>query len=181
MKTLPELGAIDRLRIRGQLVPDAEDLLILYLAGNLDSYNCRNFDLEMDRIIDAGFTRVLFSCRQLDYISSTGHGSLLGVFKRTRALGGDMVLAEVQPKPFEIIRLMGFEKFYPLANSVQEGIELLLGTHGGSPGGSMSAFPRLVTCPICDTRLKVRKTGRFRCPACKTVLAFDETAAMQLA
>ena len=177
MKTLPEIGVIDRLRIRGQLVADAEDLIILYLAGSLDSYNCRNFDLEMDRIIDAGFTKIIFSCRQLDYTSSTGHGSLLGVFKRTRALGGDMVLAEVQPKPFEIIRLMGFEKFYPLANSVQEGIELLLGTGGGSP----DAFPRLVTCPICDKRLKVRKTGRFRCPECKTVLAFDEAAVMQLA
>ncbi|HTZ51590.1 MAG TPA: anti-sigma factor antagonist [Spirochaetia bacterium] len=177
MKTLPELGVIDRLRIRGQLVANAEDLIILYLAGDLDSYNCRNFDLEVDRIIDQGFTKILFSCRQLNYISSSGHGSLVGVLKRVRALGGDIVLAEIQPKPLEVIRLMGFEMFYPFSDSVQQGIEYLANRGGGSP----DAFPRLVTCPICDKRLKVRKIGRFRCPECKTVLAFDETAAMQLA
>ena len=177
MKDLPELGVIDRLRVRGQLLPDAEDFIILYLAGVLDSYNCRNFDLEMDRVIDAGFNRILFFCRQLDYISSSGHGSLISVFKRVRALGGDIVMVEVQPKPREVITLMGFEKFYPLADSLSEGVERLLDHRGGGPDG----FPRVVTCPICDKRLKVSRVGRFRCPQCKTVLAFDEAAAMQLA
>ncbi|MFP4409721.1 MAG: anti-sigma F factor antagonist, partial [Spirochaetaceae bacterium] len=84
--------------------------------------------------------------------------------------GGDLVLLEIQPKVYEVFQLLGFSQFFQIKDSLDDAVE-----HFQKDGQTVqsSVFPKIFKCPICSTKLKATKSGRFRCSNCKTILAID--------
>ena len=64
---------------------------------------------------------------------------------------------------------MCLEKFFRCTESEEEAV--------AAPriSGTAAVFPRTIDCPICEKRLRLVKSGRFRCPECKTILVIDES------
>ena len=160
----------DSLKIRLQQIESVDGCLVLYLTGYIDTYNSNFFQKRVNRAIEAGFTRLIFHCSGLNFVSSTGIGSFTAFLKAVKPRGGDLVLLEIQPKVYEVFQLLGFSQFFQIKDSLDDAVE-----HFQKDGqaAQSSVFPKVFKCPICSTKLKATKSGRFRCSNCKTILAID--------
>lgn len=160
----------DSLKITLEKVSGAEGCLVLYLNGYIDTYNSNFFQKRVNRAIEAGFPRLIFHCSGLNYVSSTGIGSFTAFLKAVKPKGGDLVLLEIQPKVYEVFQLLGFSQFFQIKDNMEDAVQHF--TSGGKKVET-SVFPKVFRCPICSTKLKASKSGRFRCSNCKTILAID--------
>jgi anti-anti-sigma factor len=162
----------ESLKIRLQKVDGADGVLVLYLNGYIDTYNSNFFQKRVNRAIESGFTKLIFQCNGLTYVSSTGIGSFTAFLKAVKPRSGDLVLLEIQPKVYEVFQLLGFSQFFNIKDNLEEAIDFF---KKGASSQSSDAFPKIFRCPICSTKLKASKPGRFRCSNCKTILAIDNS------
>lgn len=161
----------DSLRI--QLEKDDADssLIILNLKGFLDTYNSADFQREVNKLIEGGYNKILFNCSELNYVSSTGIGAFTSFLKTVKQKNGDLVLAYLQPKVYEVFQLLGFSKFFNISNSIADAKQIFT---GNKKREEATNFPKIFKCPICKKTLKASKSGRFRCSECKTILNVDD-------
>ncbi|HUW69665.1 MAG TPA: anti-sigma factor antagonist [bacterium] len=162
----------DSLKIRLQKIDHVENCLALFLTGYIDTYNSNFFQKRVGKAIDSGFSRLIFNCGGLNYVSSTGIGSFTAFLKAVKPRGGDIVLLEIQPKVYEVFQLLGFSQFFNIKENLEEATSFF---HQGSQVSSQTVFPKIFSCPICNKKLKASKPGRFRCSECKTILAIDNS------
>jgi anti-sigma B factor antagonist len=162
----------ESLKIRLQKVDGTEGCLVLYLTGYIDTYNSNFFQKRVNRAIEAGFNKLIFHCSGLNYVSSTGIGSFTAFLKAVKPRSGDLVLLEIQPKVYEVFQLLGFSQFFNIKDNLDEAVEFF---SKGSASSDNDIFPKIFKCPICSTKLKASKPGRFRCSNCKTILAIDNS------
>jgi anti-anti-sigma factor len=162
----------DSLKIRLQKVEGVEGCLVLFLTGYIDTYNSNFFQKRVSKAIDNGFTKIVFQCSGLNYVSSTGIGSFTAFLKSVKPKGGEIVLLEIQPKVYEVFQLLGFSQFFNIKDNLEEAVKFFQ-AGGTSESSENGIFPKTFNCPICSKRLKASKAGRFRCSECKTILAID--------
>lgn len=162
----------ESLKIKLQCVNDIDGCLVLYLTGYIDTYNSNYFQKRIAKAIERGYTRLIFQCGGLNYVSSTGIGSFTAFLKAVKPRGGDLVLLEIQPKVYEVFQLLGFSQFFNIKDNMDDSLNYF---RSDSTGSSNSLFPKVFSCPICSKKLKALKPGRFRCSECKTILAIDNT------
>lgn len=162
----------ESLRIKLQRVDEVEHCLVLFLTGYIDTYNSNFFQKRINRAIEAGYTRLIFHCGGLNYVSSTGIGSFTAFLKAVKPRSGDLVLLEIQPKVYEVFQLLGFAQFFNIKDTLQDAIEHF---KKSSAGSTSDVFPKTFRCPVCSTKLRANRAGRFRCSNCKTILAIDQT------
>lgn len=160
----------DSLKISLEKIDDVTNCVAIYLNGYIDTYNSSFFQKKIQKVVETGYTNLIFNCASLNYVSSTGIGSFTAFLKMVKPKGGDIVLLEIQPKVYEVFQLLGFSQFFNIKSSTQEAInffkqDALLET---------SLFPKLFSCPVCSKRLKATKAGRFRCSECKSIIAIDD-------
>ena len=160
----------DSLKIRLQKVETDAKGLVIYLTGYIDTYNSNSFQKRIAKAVDTGFTKLIFNCNGLNYVSSTGIGSFTAFLKTLKPRGGDIVLLEIQPKVYEVFQLLGFSQFFNIKDSFDDAIEFF---NKGNVQKTSELFPKIFKCPICSKKLKATKAGRFRCSECKTILAID--------
>jgi anti-anti-sigma factor len=159
----------ESLKIQLQKVDGVEGCLILYLNGYIDTYNSNYFQKRVAKAIEKGFIKLIFQCNGLNYVSSTGIGSFTAFLKSVKPRGGDLVLLEIQPKVYEVFQLLGFSQFFNIRENLDESVNYFR----SGVAESVSLFPKVFACPICNKKLKALKPGRFRCSECKTILAID--------
>jgi len=160
-----------------QNVPGVEGCLVVVLGGYIDTYNSNFFQQQVQKIIDAGFIRLIFNCGSLNYVSSTGIGSFTAFLKTVKPLDGDVVLLNVQPKVYEVFQLLGFSQFFNIKDTLQSAITFFGGVLVEQ---NSEAFPKFFSCPMCPKKLKALKPGRFRCPGCKTIVAIDNNGTVSM-
>lgn len=160
----------ESLRIRLQKVDGLPGALVLYLSGYIDTYNSNFFQKRINRAVDAGFTKLIFNCGGLTYVSSTGIGSFTAFLKSVKPKGGDIVLLEIQPRVYEVFQLLGFSQFFTIRDTLEDAIQYF---RKSTATPAADVFPRTFKCPVCSTRLRASRSGRFRCSKCRTILAID--------
>ena len=167
----------ESLKIKLQQVPGVEGCLVLTLNGYIDTYNSNYFQKRIQRVVDAGYIRLIFHCEGLNYVSSTGIGSFTSFLKAVKPRGGDLVLLEIQPKVYEVFQLLGFSQFFNIKGTMEESVDFF---KGGTAEKNESIFPKIFPCPVCSKKLKAVKQGRFRCSECKTILSVDNMGEITL-
>ena len=167
----------DSLKVRLQKIDEVAGCLVLYLTGYIDTYNSNYFQKRVSKTIESGFTRLIFHCAGLNYVSSTGIGSFTSFLKAVKPRGGDLVLLEIQPKVYEVFQLLGFSQFFNIKENLEEPVAFFAQKGEGVQAGP---FPKIFKCPICSKKLKATKSGRFRCSECKTILAIDNAGQVLL-
>ncbi len=151
-------------------IDDVSNCILVVLNGSVDTYNSNYFQKSISKAIDAGFTKLIFNCTALNYVSSTGIGSLTNLLKAVKAKNGDIVLFGVKQKVFDAFRLLGFSQFFNIKNTDSEAIAYF------KSASTLTAqiFPIVFPCPVCKKNLKALRSGRFRCSECKSILAVDD-------
>lgn len=151
--------------------------IFIYLSGYIDTYNSSFFQKQITKIIEAGYINLIFSCASLNYVSSTGIGSFTVFLKVVKPKGGDVVLLEIQPKVYEVFQLLGFSQFFNIKATADEAISYF--NNGGATTES-SVFPLIISCPVCNKKLRATKSGRFRCSGCRSILAISDAGEVTL-
>ena len=160
----------ESLKIMLQKVSDVESCLIIVFNGYIDTYNSNYVQKQVQKVLDAGFIRLIFHCVSLNHISSAGIGAFSAFLKAVKPKGGDLVLTGVLPKVQEVFQLLGFSNFFIIKDSLDDAINFYRNV----------IFHTLFPCPVCSKKLKADKPGRFRCSECKTIIAVDDTGTVSL-
>lgn len=166
----------DSLKFYLEKVEDIEKCIIVNLTGYVDTYNSSYFQKQIEKIINAGYIRIILSCYNLNYVSSTGIGYFTEFLKSVKSSGGDVVLVNVQPKVIEVFQLLGFSQFFVFKENINDASLYLK----KEMAGVHSVFPRVVSCPVCSNNLRATKEGRFRCSGCKAIIAIDSSGNVSL-
>lgn len=159
----------DSLKITLEKIDSVDNCLLLYLNGYIDTYNSSFFQKRIAKVVESGFTNLIFNCAALNYISSTGIGSFTAFLKLVKPKGGDLVLLEIQPKVYEVFQLLGFSQFFNIKDSLDDSIHFFKQDNASND----NVFPKIFACPVCSKKLRATKAGRFRCSECRTILAID--------
>ncbi len=154
----------------------AEDVVIVRLTGDLNTYNSTFFSDRVRLIISAGIKKYVFDLSDLRYVSSTGIGAFTGILKDlgrivpegtpATASPGEMVLCGIRPNVYEIFQLLGFSSFFRVFDNVDSAMLHFI-------GNTAPIFPKVLICPVCSHKLRATKSGRFRCGTCKSIIIID--------
>lgn len=164
----------ESLKLTLQKIRDLNGGLVIKAAGYVDSYNAEFFRKQLERAVEAGFTRLVIEMGALSYVSSAGMGAFTFLLRMTRGRNGDLVLNRIQPRVHEIFQLLGFSQFFPFTENLEDSVARL------AESATARAFPTVFRCPVCGSRRKASKAGRFRCGECKTILVIDEATMVVL-
>ncbi len=184
---MEEITIKDSLKITPMQVGGDGKTVQLILTGYLDTYNSPEFQSHVNQLIDTGVRRIIFNCNGLNYISSTGIGAFTAFLKNLKQQKGDMVLFGLQNKVLDVFQLLGFTKFFKIADDLDSALGMLEGVFApasspqreekpaaeAAPAPS-SAFPSIFECPHCSKKLKASKPGKYRCSGCSGIIKVDE-------
>ena len=159
------------LKFRSQEIPGLENAILIYLSGYIETYNCSYFNRQMEKVLAAGFNKIVLQMAGITFISSTPVGAFVGLQKRLKDMHGSLVFVEMPPRPFEVFDLLGFKFFFDFVSSIPDALEILQ-----RRTRKEQAFPAVFRCPSCGKRLRASKAGRFRCSNCKSIFVLDEEA-----
>lgn len=166
----------DSLKISLEKIDAVPNGLGIYLNGYIDTYNSNFFQKKITKVVEAGFSNLIFNCSALNYVSSTGIGSFTSFLKMLKPKGGDIVLLEIQPKVYEVFQLLGFSQFFNIKDTADDAIAFF---KQGAPVAE-SIFPKVFACPMCNKHLRATCSGRFRCSECKSILAINDQGVVSL-
>ncbi|HBA82635.1 MAG TPA: anti-sigma factor antagonist [Verrucomicrobia bacterium] len=99
-----------------------DHLDILHLDGSLDAYSFPKLESALNELRETKRHHVILDCASLDYISSAALGALIGFARRSREQKGDLKLARLSPKIFNIVELLGFHKILDIFSDIDQAI-----------------------------------------------------------
>lgn len=160
----------DSLNITLSSCDELKDGIIITLNGYIDIYTSQFFQEQIEKIVKAGYINLIFVCKNLNYVSSTGIGVFSSLLKNIKLQSGDVILVDMPEKVLEVFQLLGFSQLFHF----QDNVENAIGFFHQEVETEVPVFPMVFSCPVCSKRLKTTSPGRFRCSECKSILAVDE-------
>ena len=96
------------------------DVSVLEISGRITlGRECKEVEWAIEDLIKDQAKKVVFDLSQLDYVDSTGIGIIVMCCGKMRNAGGEMRLAEVQPRIAELMRMTRVDQIlasYPTAD-----------------------------------------------------------------
>mgnify|MGYP003302355185 CR=1 FL=1 len=74
----------DNLKITLSAPDGLREGLVITLNGYIDIYTSAFFQAQIEKIMGAGFINLIFDCKNLDYVSSTGIGVFSSLLKNIK-------------------------------------------------------------------------------------------------
>jgi anti-sigma B factor antagonist len=97
---------------------------ILELHGELDAHTAAELEAAIQRSKDEGRFNLLVEGSDLRYISSAGLGVFMAYIEDMRENGGDIKIAGLQPKVFNVFDLLGFPVLFDIVDTEEEALAL---------------------------------------------------------
>lgn len=147
-----------------------DDVIAVSSFGQINTYNSQYFMNQIKKVLDFGYSKIIFLNGGIQYLSSTGIGAFTSLLKETKMRRGDFVMVNVQPRVYEIFQLLGFSNFFNFANSIEEAMMILRKQNIAPP----PVFPKIINCPSCNVKLRCPKNGKYRCSKCRMIISVNE-------
>ena len=98
-----------------EITPESVDgILVLRLEGELDTYNCGQLRSALVEQVEQGHNRIVVDMTSVDYIDSTGLGSLVGGLKRVSEHNGAMRIVCDNPQILKVFEITGLDKVFTI-------------------------------------------------------------------
>jgi anti-sigma B factor antagonist len=91
---------------------------VLALDGYLDAHTAPQFEKAIQDEFEAGRTQIVVDCARLNYISSAGLGVFMSFIEEIRDAGGDIKLAGIVPKVYQVFEVLGFPALFEILPDV---------------------------------------------------------------
>ncbi|MBE7438286.1 MAG: anti-sigma factor antagonist [Spirochaetales bacterium] len=108
-------------------------ILETQLKGQLDLYRCPELKADIKRQIDAGYRYVIFDLTDLQYVDSSGIGTLIQISNWMKKRAGLMVLANTQGSVDKVFAMSKLDEFFVFKDTVSES-RLFLEEHIAAQG-----------------------------------------------
>jgi anti-anti-sigma factor len=91
-----------------------DDYATLTLKGEFDTFYCPKLQEEVESLLASGMAHIVLNLRLVKFINSTALGAIIKAFKRCKAEGGQLVLAQPSAFARDIINKLGINKLVPM-------------------------------------------------------------------
>jgi anti-sigma B factor antagonist len=115
---------------------DRNGIRVLAISGYLDAHTAPAFERAIEDELRSGRVRLVVDCAGLTYISSAGLGVFMSYLEEIREKGGDIKLAAVKPKVYQIFDVLGFPQLFDIVDTVVDA-ERRFGLPGGAQDGRL--------------------------------------------
>ncbi|MBI5085958.1 MAG: STAS domain-containing protein [Acidobacteria bacterium] len=98
---------------------DEGELRLLALDGYLDAHTAPSFENAIEEEMRSGKIRLVVECSKLTYISSAGLGVFMSFIEEIREAGGDIKLAGIPPKVYQVFEVLGFPALFDIVETTE--------------------------------------------------------------
>jgi anti-sigma B factor antagonist len=92
---------------------------VLDLTGEVDSYNSPRLKERMGALIDEGATDLTLNLSGVEYIDSTGLGTLVAGLKRAKDLGGGIRIICPKKEIYKVFHITGLVRVFDMFEDEQ--------------------------------------------------------------
>jgi anti-sigma B factor antagonist len=96
---------------------------IFKLQGHLDAQTVRQLEGHYETETTRSKYKWIVDLGQLEYISSAGLGSFVGVLSELRSQGGDIFFVGLSPKMMKIFKVLGFTRIFKVYDGEAEALK----------------------------------------------------------
>lgn len=95
---------------------------VLALQGELDAHTASELEAAIQKCQDEQQYQIVINGENLQYISSAGLGVFMAYIEEVREQGGDIKIAALQPKVFNVFDLLGFPMLFDIMETEDEAL-----------------------------------------------------------
>lgn len=100
--------------------------LLVAIAGELDHYRAAQIRDRVDGALQSSNAiNIIFDFSELEFMDSSGIGVIMGRYKKTRTLGGRVIVCGVNAGILRIMEMSGIDKIIRIAPGVEKAMWLL--------------------------------------------------------
>jgi anti-sigma B factor antagonist len=103
-----------------------EGVPIIDLSGEVDAYTCSAFRDMMIEVIEQGHPNIVVSMAEVEYIDSSGLGTLVGGLKRSSEKGGKIAVVCNSHQIRKVFEITGLEKVFPVFEDETEAVRKMV-------------------------------------------------------
>ena len=82
--------------------------------GELDVYNTKKFKEKSIKLYEKGKKDILFDCKDLEYLDSTGLGSLIFILKEVEKNDNKIVIENLNPQIMKLFKITKLEDMFEI-------------------------------------------------------------------
>jgi len=90
---------------------------VIDVEGFLDAYTVAELEETFNLLIKDKKFKLIVNLAKLDYISSAGLGTFMGVIDEIRDNQGDIILINLSPKIYKVFDLLGFSELFQIMDT----------------------------------------------------------------
>ncbi len=98
------------------------DVQVLDLKGELDAHTASELEAAIQRCQSENHCKIVVNGEGLMYISSAGLGVFMAYIEELREEGGDIKIAALQPKVYNVFDLLGFPMLFDIVETEEEAL-----------------------------------------------------------
>lgn len=103
-------------------VEEVSGVPMVRVSGEVDAFTTPNLRATMESLIDAGARDLIIDLSGVSYMDSSGFGTLLGITKRVRPIGGKVCLLGYSDTILRMLRITKLDTVFILCTSIDEAI-----------------------------------------------------------
>jgi len=113
----------DTITVRTELV--SENCILISLAGRFDATSMNTMKEVFKDLIGGAVNQVIVDMAQVSFVDSAGLSALVSALKLVRRIGGDLVIAGMQPQAKTVFSLTMLDQVIPIYANRQEALTAL--------------------------------------------------------
>lgn len=103
-------------------IKELDNVSVINLNGYLDAHTAPVLENDLTKLIDKNQFNIVVDFDELAYISSAGLGVFMAYIEKIRENNGDIKLAGMSEKVYNIFDLLGFPLLYEIYDTKDEAI-----------------------------------------------------------
>jgi anti-sigma B factor antagonist len=101
---------------------DENDVTVFVLDGRIDTQGAVDVDLALQAAVSEGRHKMVLDMAKVRYIGSAGLRTMADVLTKNQEQGGDLKLVALNPKVQRVFRIIGFDKFFSIYDTIEVAI-----------------------------------------------------------
>ena len=102
-----------------------DDVPVVDLAGDIDAYTCLKLREAIVDLINSGESRVVIGMSKVNYIDSSGLGTLVGGLRRVSEKKGGLAISGATPQIKKVLNITGLNKVFKLFDDEAKAVRSL--------------------------------------------------------
>ena len=102
---------------------DENGVTVYVLEGRIDTAGAVDLDLALQAAAANGKNKMILDMAGVRYIGSAGLRTMADVLTKNQKAGGDLKLVALNHRVLRVLRIIGFDRFFLLYDTVEEAVD----------------------------------------------------------